>query len=336
MKRQGWLILLGAWSVACGSKVDVETRDNCDAYLDCLAETDVDTFEDEIGVYGSNGSCFDNASNEDCQTACLQKLDALGEDDEACEPPPEPMDSPTGDVPEPGSVVDCADYSDGPTVGPGEPGPLGFPEVSCNPRADGGGEYRCCSDDPAAVDGGLPVYGGGAGASPYFADVNNGLGTSGMCVRTDDIPSGAGLQAPAAFNCPLPCNPTWDDADIGTVCGIDRVCCQTRELQPEDCIRDEDGTWRPVTGADIVGGATRWATGEHATHQDPGGQGCSTLSGSSDPSDPAFLACIEQLTVADQRGFCMALQPGQGCPGDTDDYLDACEQINAGLIPPPV
>jgi hypothetical protein len=49
-----------------------------------------------------------------------------------------------------------------------------------------------------------------------------------------------------------------------------------------------------------------------------------------------FQDCIEQLSVADQRGWCQALQPGQGCPGDQSGYLDACEQINMGLIAPPV
>jgi hypothetical protein len=340
MQRGGWfLIAVLSGLAACGSKVSVESRDNCDAYLDCLAETDAEAFEAEIQVYGSNGSCFDNASNDDCETACLQKLEDLGESIEACEPPPDPP-LPPGDDPEPdeNGYVNCGQLSDGgPTVGPGEPGPLGFPTAACNPRADNGGsDYACCSDDPAAVGGDLPQYQQtSAGATPIFSGFNNALGTSGMCVRTSDIPAGAGLGEPAAAGCPIPCNPTWEAADIESVCGGDRVCCQTREIQPEDCILDGD-TWRPATGADILAGTSNWAPSAHRTHQDPGGQGCTTFAGTSDVGNSDFADCLEQLSVADQRGWCQALAPGQGCPGDQPGYLDACEQINMGLIPPPI
>lgn len=330
-----WLsLLLVGCSLACGTKDSEGGRDNCDAYLDCLAETDPEAFENEINIYGRQGSCFDNASNDDCQTACLGKLEALGENSEACEPPPEPEPEPGNNpTPDADGYVDCALIRGGNTVGPGEPGPLGFPELACSPRASGASEFSCCSDDPAAV-GGLPEYtGGSSGGTPIFSGSNNGVGTSGMCIRLDDLPAGAGL--PEAGNCPVPCNPTWSDVEVETVCGGERRCCQTRQLQPEDCIQDDDGTWRPVTGADILEATSNWAPDRHRTHQDPGGLGCASFAGSSDVDDPAFVECLEQLTVADQRGFCQALQPGQACPADVEGYMNTCEQINAGLIPPP-
>ena len=180
---------------------------------------------------------------------------------------------------------------------------------------------------------GIPTTDGGGQA--YFSGINNGVGTKGMCVRTSDLPSGAGLFDANAANCPVPCNPTWDDADKNAVCGTDRVCCQTVELEPEDCVLDGE-TWRPATGADILDGRSNWAPARHSTHQDPGGQGCATFAMTSDVGNPDFSGCLEQLSVADQRGFCMALQPGQACPTEVDGYLDACEQINAGLIAPPI
>ncbi len=340
MERGGW-ILIGVVSglVACGSNVPVEERDNCDAYLECLAETDPEEFESEATVYGNNGSCFDSASGDDCQTACGQKLAGLGESSEACEPPPEPEPDPGNDPqPDENGYVNCGELSaGGPTVGPGEPGPLGFPTAACNPRQDQtGSEYACCSDDPAAVGGDVPQYQNvSLGSTPLFSGSNNGLGTSGMCVRTSDIPAGSGLSEAAAANCPVPCNPTWAAGDVEAVCGASRVCCQTRAIQPEDCILDGD-TWRPATGADILDGTSNWALPRHRTHQDPNGQGCATFAGSADIGNEDFQDCLVQLSVADKRGWCQALQPGQACPGDQAGYLDACEQINMGLIPPPV
>ena len=327
------VLVSGCWVLGCGPQVSDEDRGTCDAYLECLAQTDADAFEMEIEIYGDNGSCYGNASSDDCQSACQQKLDDLGGVCEATsdtEPGPEPE-------PDPGGHVNCGELPDeGPTVGPGEPGPLGFPEAACNPRADNSGSaYFCCSDDPAAAGGELPAYvsSGGQGGTPIFSGLNNAMGTSGMCVRTSDLPAGAGLSEPAAESCPVPCNPTWSDTDVDIVCGGDRVCCQTRAIQPEDCVQDEDGLWRPVTGADIFTGLSDWSPVRHETHQDPGGQGCATFAGSTDVADPTFSDCLEQLSVADQRGFCLALGPGQACPGA--DALDACEQINMGLIPPP-
>jgi hypothetical protein len=265
---------------------------------------------------GGNESGGDDDSDDD---------DGDDSDDEESGDPDEPV------TPGPDGKIDCLDVpASHSTVGGSEPGALGFP-VSCNPRLSGSGEWTCCSDDPAAVGGELPAYQGKDidGNIPYFADVNNAVGTWGMCVRTGDIPAGSGLQTPS--NCPIPCNPTWDDTQRQEVCGAGRQCCQTVELQPEDCIMDDDGTWRPVRGTDI-GLGTNWANEQHATHQDPGGVGCSTFADS--PSD-AWEDCVRQLGVADQRGFCMALTAGQVCPAAAPGYLDACEQINMGIIPPP-
>ena len=175
------------------------------------------------------------------------------------------------------------------------------------------------------------------GAKPYFSGENNGLGVSGMCVRTDDIVPGQGLAEIAALNCPIPCNPTWDAAWIDDVCGTSRVCCQTVELEPKDCVVDPDsGMYRPVSGEDIgasngAGGViTEWKPGSHSTHQDPNGSSCLALAGG-DRNNPTYLDCVRQLTVADQRGFCMALGAGQLCPTEQAGYVDACTKLNGGV-----
>ena len=240
----------------------------------------------------------------------------------------------TGIVPE-GPYVDCADLGPGePTVGPGEPGPLGFPIYACNPRQSGEGEFKCCSSDPSTADGDLPAYEGKgiAGSTPLYADAANGAGTWGMCVRRADIPSGFGLLADAAADCPIPCNPTWSSGDLESVCGAGRVCCQTIELGANDCVLDETSSmWRPVTGADIgsedVTPPTTWNSVVHDTHQDPNGTVCLAYAGG-DLSNPAFAECIRHLTVADQRGFCMGLSAGQACPASVPSYVDACEAMN--------
>lgn len=250
----------------------------------------------------------------------------------ACGDPTMPADD--GGDPSVKGRVDCADYASGPTVGPGAPGPTGFPESFCDPRASGEGLYKCCSDDPAAAEGSLPDYvqkGVAQGGVPYFSGVNNAQGTSGMCVRTGDIPTGSGLLEPAAANCPVPCNPTWDRESIDVVCGASQVCCQTRPLQASDCVQDpESGELRPVSGADI-GQLTDWAGEAHATHQDPGGVGCqeAAIAAGASPSDaqthPVFRDCMAQLSVADQRGFCMALGAGHVCPTEASSYVSACD-----------
>jgi hypothetical protein len=223
-----------------------------------------------------------------------------------------------------GTYVDCAEADPSwPTVGPPEVGPLGFPVLACNPRESGEANgFRCCSDDPAAVGGELPSYQGrqDLGSTPLFADNNNHLGVSGMCVRTADIPAGFTLVAPNAAGCPVPCDPTWSDADIAAVCGRESFeCCQTRELQPEDCVLDpETNQWRPATGDDVFFGLTTWSPSAHATHQDPNGVGCTELFGS---MGAGWEDCIHQLHVADRRGYCMSVA---GCPL----VVDVCAALN--------
>ena len=237
-----------------------------------------------------------------------------------------------GDVESPDGVfINCGDLPpDGPLVGGGPPNAFGYPTYACNPTEDhGDGPYVCCSNDAAAELGELPQYVGfdvPGGSQPYFADITNDLSRFGVCVRTDQIPAGNGLTSSGVERCPLPCNPTWNDEQIAVVCGPTWSCCQTHELRPEDCILDEStGLWRAVTGHDI-GTGTDWNPEAHVTHQDPAGIMClSYVEG--DPDSPVFVDCIRQLTVADQRGFCMALSAGESCPVDPG-YVDPCAALN--------
>jgi len=50
--------------------------------------------------------------------------------------------------------------------------------------------------------------------------------------------------------------------------------------------------------------------------------------GSGDASSGTFQDCVRALSVANQRGYCMALAPGQACPHAQPGYVDACEQLN--------
>jgi hypothetical protein len=215
-------------------------------------------------------------------------------------------------------------------IGGGPPGPLGFPPP-CNPSVDPGTNgYRCCSDDPAANDGQLPAYEGKGivGGPPLFSGANNDLSDFGMCVDVTQI-AGQGLVEANAADCPIPCNPTWPESSIDEVCGPSRVCCQTVELGPRDCVVDAStGLYRPVTGDDI-GTLSVWRPADHQTHQDPNGTTCLALAGG-DSASQAFQSCVRALTVADQRGFCMALGAGQSCPHAQPSYVDACEQLNGG------
>ncbi len=226
---------------------------------------------------------------------------------------------------------------------------VNYPTVAfrCNPRQSDNcpDTHFCCSDDPAAVGGGIPIYANipttEGGGKPYFSGDNNGLGTMGMCVRTGDLPSGAGLFDAAAANCPVPCNPTWNDADTQAVCGETRVCCQTVALEAKDCIQDDPEdpqSWRPAVGTDIRLGRTDWKPARHETHQDPNGQGCGLFAGATNFDDPDsdFSKCLDELSTADQRGFCRGLNPGEACPVDADTYFNACELINMGQLAPPV
>jgi hypothetical protein len=221
---------------------------------------------------------------------------------------------------------------------------VNYPTVAfrCNPRQPDNcpESHFCCSDDPStAKDGSLPAYEGknitGTTATPLYADAANRAGTSGMCVNRDEIPAGFGLLSAAAANCPIPCNPTWSEGSIEAVCGEGRVCCQTVEVGDKDCVLPDGETqWRPVSGADIGGDApvspkTNWNAVAHETHQDPNGSVCAATAGCSGQTcqgDAVFSECIRQLTVANQRGFCMFLEAGQGCPTTAATYQDACER----------
>lgn len=230
----------------------------------------------------------------------------------ACGPKAQDDDAPPTDD------LDCrASPDEDETIAGGTPGPSGFPPP-CSPRQTPGIDgFRCCSDDPATIDGAAPDFDGqSAGAiTTIFSGPNNDESSYGICVRVADIPAGAGL----ASGCPIPCNPTWDEAKVTAVCGT-KVCCQTVELQPEDCVHD--GTrFRPVTGVDVQNDLTQWSPTSHATHQDPNGLGCDNFAG----GDADIGAdCVGQLSVANQRGFCISVT---ACPLDPND-IDACEAMN--------
>lgn len=204
----------------------------------------------------------------------------------------------------------------------------------CHPRNRPADErcpdtHFCCSDDPATADGALPAYADKSidGSPPLFADAANDASDSGLCVDRHDIPAGSGLLAPQALNCPVPCNPTWSRDDVAAVCGTGRVCCQTVEVHPDDCVRDgETGRMRPADGRDALAsldGGTNWRPTRRSTHQDRDFDVCAARAG--DRVGPAFRACVSQLTTANQRGDCMALGPDQRCPTDpTTGYRDVC------------
>lgn len=161
-----------------------------------------------------------------------------------------------------------------------------------------------------------------------FAGASNDLGSSGMCVRTEDIPGTAGLRP---YNCPIPCNPTWAEAEVGVVCGSGYACCQTVELDADDCVRDETtGLWRPADGRDALAsldGGTRWNPTTSSTHQDPVFDVCAKHADSR--TGDVFRTCVAQLTTANQRGYCMHIAPGQECPGDPDaGYRSVCDEMN--------
>ncbi len=206
----------------------------------------------------------------------------------------------------------------------------------CNPRDDVNcpGGFLCCSDDPAAEGGGLPrlntSHGMIVGSTPFFAGNNNPLGTSGMCIKPEDVDSQLRMAEAIVLGCPIPCNPHWNPDDIAAVCGVSARCCQTVELGPKDCVRDpETNRWRPVAGADI-GTLTDWRSSGHSTAQDasPPGAGCSTFARSN--GGPVWADCVSNLSVADQRGFCTPSD--EDCPLADVDYLDHCECLND---PPP-
>ncbi len=220
-------------------------------------------------------------------------------------------------------------------------GTVGF---QCSPRmaaaSDGvcAPSYSCCSSDPSTHGGQRPDFDAQdiSAGMPYFAGANNNLGTKGMCVHLESVREELSLTVNEAQGCPIPCNPTWDADDIEATCGEGVECCQTTVIEPDDCIQDDPEdplSWRPARGSDILEGRTDWGPARHQTHQDPSGSACQTFATEAgDLDDPGFVACVEALTVANQRGYCGRFARGCG----QDEGLDACQQINMGLIPPPV
>ena len=201
-------------------------------------------------------------------------------------------------------------------------------------------DYRCCSDDATAIDlddlGGLvlPAYEGRFGTgSPVFSDLRNDAGDSGMCIQIGSVAPAFALTN----DCPVPCNPTWDGDSVEAVCGAGTFCCQTLEIEPDDCVFDpslgDDGCWRPFRGDDILDLAEINAT----TLQDPDLSGCeSFVEGLTDDElDNAGvtamdvqIACVRRLGVANQRGYCIGGPGVAGCPLAQPSYRDACEQRN--------
>ncbi|EDM74406.1 hypothetical protein PPSIR1_17120 [Plesiocystis pacifica SIR-1] len=236
----------------------------------------------------------------------------MGSADDATEEVGEEESTPT-DLPEgsPG-VVDCASIDpDGPVTGPEPLSPLGFPEQACDPSTDtgAGSPYRCCSSDPTMVEG-VRVFSGDA----------NDQSRWGACVQTELVPASAGLPE---NGCPVPCNPTASAAQTEATCGAGALCCQAFELTAADCVEDGEG-WRPATGADVPA-LTSWDAQAHDTHQDPGLVACEAFAA----GDPARLeACVAQLGVANQRGFCLAGAGAVVCPAAQPSYVDACEALN--------
>lgn len=47
----------------------------CDAYMDCLAETDADGFAAVLDQYGADGSCWSSGDGERCEQACASGLE---------------------------------------------------------------------------------------------------------------------------------------------------------------------------------------------------------------------------------------------------------------------
>lgn len=190
--------------------------------------------------------------------------------------------------------------------------------------------HQCCSDDPTTLDGRLPDYGRGLPdvSDPIFAAGGNFRGSSGVCVNTDEVPSGLSLDAP--LRCPLPCNPTWPDTDIEAVCGEGAACCQTVSISAEDCVLDPtSGRWRPAAGQDALAslsGGDLWKPTTNSSHQDPDFDACAELA-DADRTSAIFSDCVGQLSVANQRGFCMQLEGGE-CPLPADPST-RCDELNS-------
>jgi hypothetical protein len=208
----------------------------------------------------------------------------------------------------------------------------GNPAGVCDPSADSlcPTDYVCCSDDPATVGGKTPNFftnqNNDEYGAPIFSGNNNPLSTWGRCVAI------GGFASPFASGCPVPCNPTWEPTRTQEICGVTAICCPFTQLDPaKDCVIDPDTQrWRAVTGKDIgmsFNGVQETWGDLHTTNQDPTGASCMLFaSGGGGFNQAAFEDCIDQLSVADQRGFCYS---PDGCPCTED----LCDQKNPDYVP---
>lgn len=197
----------------------------------------------------------------------------------------------------------------------------------CNPRQDDNcpDDYECCSSDPATLTT-------RSGDQRLFSGTRNSLSEFGMCIRKGDL-RGTSFALPESpdGDCPVPCNPQWGDALVEGVCGAGRVCCQTREVEPLDCTGAAPATNAEALACARDSSCTNWA--QHPSAQDPNFQRCTELSrdGSGTVIQATFEACAETLSVANQRGFCMAPDPNRRCLNmGTPFYTDACAQGAGG------
>ena len=188
----------------------------------------------------------------------------------------------------------------------GEHTASGF-QQPCHPNDyDGQPEdAACCSDDPATVGGLDPRYPlldmrGPGTATPLFSDVNNEWAEFGTCVHNVELPR----VDPAG--CSTPCNPRWDAETVAAICGFG-LCVQHQAVSVDDCI-EVDGVRRPVRGSDMVD-PEDWIVERSGTRQDPELKRCRAYAAEgATPAerDARLRQCVDALTVADQRGFCIA------------------------------
>ncbi len=208
-------------------------------------------------------------------------------------------------------------------------GELDNPAGFCRPQAQDPAacpaDYICCSDDPATTQGRLPNYFNQPldeqFGVPIFSAMNNVLSYSGQCVDVGEFLS------PLANGCPVPCNPTWSASQRTSICGAGTACCPFQLVDPDkDCVIDPDtARWRSVRGTDIPT-LSNWGAA-HTTNQDPDGKSCALFATAGTDPDPVVLAdCFDQLTVADQRGFCYASCPCQEdlCDMKNPDWVPRC------------
>jgi len=213
---------------------------------------------------------------------------------------------------------------DGPETSPTTGAPPELPEVERCAPVDGDVDcvegQVCCSDDPAVLGGRMPNYASGVDndvfGPPLFSADYNELSHSGVCMVPYQWPWVTLLDG-----CPLPCNPTWAEDRLNAFCGPDYACCSFAVVDPaKDCVIDPDTQrWRAVTGADIPA-LTSWGDA-HATNQDPDLAGCMQHASG---DDGVLADCLRQLSVADQRGFCL-----EACPC----VEDLCDAKNPGWTP---